>query len=241
MRINIDQETLFFLIDFCTSFIPQKDKIIHPSHSSNSISIESNTTVRYSHGVETIEIQPDEVAIEVTEDDQEPPPAEEDLIFEEPPVIHGTRSEDAMYIRSFTFARDVPIRIDYSAKYMDLAHGAVAGILSGLTSLNCSELTLKKVHYRNGISGLDKLITLLVTEWLTDIRQNQIPRILGGVGPMHSFLQLVQGFKDLFMMVINSVVYCSYVYLVCLHSTFKFYSVFMFFSPLSNIRKMVEF
>ena len=82
-----------------------------------------------------------------------------------------------MYIRSFTFARDVPIRIDYSAKYMDLAHGAVAGILSGLTSLNCSELTLKKVHYRNGISGLDKLITLLVTEWLTDIRQNQIPRI----------------------------------------------------------------
>ena len=210
MRINIDQETLFFLIDFCTSFIPQKDKIIHPSHSSNSISIESNTTVRYSHGVETIEIQPDEVAIEVTEDDQEPPPAEEDLIFEEPPVIHGTRSEDAMYIRSFTFARDVPIRIDYSAKYMDLAHGAVAGILSGLTSLNCSELTLKKVHYRNGISGLDKLITLLVTEWLTDIRQNQIPRILGGVGPMHSFLQLVQGFKDLFMMVINSVVYCSY-------------------------------
>ena len=208
MRINIDQETLFFLIDFSTSFIPpQKDKI-QPSQSSNSISIESNTTVRYSHGVETIEIQPDEVAIEVTEEDQEQasnenyPPTQEDLIFEVEPVIHGTRSENAMYIRSFTFARDVPIRIDYSAKYMDLAHGAIAGILAGLTSLNCSELTLKKVHYRNGISGLDKLITLLVTEWLTDIRQNQIPRILGGVGPMHSFLQLVQGFKDLFMMVI---------------------------------------
>ena len=208
IRINIDQETLFFLIDFCTSFIPpQKDKI-QPNQSSNSISIESNTTVRYSHGVETIEIQPDEVAIEVTEEDQEQasnenyPPTQEDLIFEVEPVIHGTRSENAMYIRSFTFARDVPIRIDYSAKYMDLAHGAIAGILAGLTSLNCSELTLKKVHYRNGISGLDKLITLLVTEWLTDIRQNQIPRILGGVGPMHSFLQLVQGFKDLFMMVI---------------------------------------
>ena len=111
-----------------------------------------------------------------------------------------------MYIRSFTFARDVPIRIDYSAKYMDLAHGAIAGILAGLTSLNCSELTLKKVHYRNGISGLDKLITLLVTEWLADIRQNQIPRILGGVGPMHSFLQLVQGLKDLFMMVISLII-----------------------------------
>ena len=40
---------------------------------------------------------------------------------------------------------------------------------------------LKKVHYRNGISGLDKLITLLVTEWLADIRQNQIPRYLDSV------------------------------------------------------------
>ena len=66
--------------------------------------------------------------------------------------------------------------------------------------MNCSELTLKKVCYRNGIAGFDKLLTLLVTEWLTDIRQNQIPQILGGVGPMHSVLQLVQGLKDLVLM-----------------------------------------
>lgn len=52
----------------------------------------------------------------------------------------------------------------------------------------------------------EKNITLIFsfstfrTEWLADIRQNQVPRILGGVGPMHSFLQLVQGLKDLFMM-----------------------------------------
>jgi autophagy-related protein 2 len=61
-------------------------------------------------------------------------------------------------------------------------------------------LTLKKVYYRNGIAGLDKLVTLLVTDWLADIRQNQIPQILGGVGPMHSVLQLVQGLKDLVLM-----------------------------------------
>ena len=42
--------------------------------------------------------------------------------------------------------RDVPIRIDYSAKYVDLTQGAVAGLLAGLTSLNCSELTLKKIR-----------------------------------------------------------------------------------------------
>ena len=78
--------------------------------------------------------------------------------------------------------------------------GALAGLLTGLTSLNCSELTLKKVCYRDGVSGIDKLVTLLVTDWLTDIRQNQIPQILGGVGPMHSVLQLMQGVKDLVLM-----------------------------------------
>ena len=72
------------------------------------------------------------------------------------------------------FTRDVPIRIDYSAKYVDLTQGAVAGLLAGLTSLNCSELTLKRIRYQNGILGVDRLLSLLVTEWLADIRQNQV-------------------------------------------------------------------
>ena len=158
--LNIDQETLFFIIDFCSAFIPQRDQG-QSSTPASAINFESNSTVRYSHGVETIEIQPEEEAVEVTEERDE---GEENISGEDLglPTVHGVRQENAIYIRSFTFARDVPIRIDYSAKYMDLAHGAIAGILAGLTSLNCSELTLKKVHYRNGISGLDKLITLLV-------------------------------------------------------------------------------
>ena len=155
--LNIDQETLFFIIEFCSAFIPQREHGGQSSSPASAINFESNSTVRYSHGVETIEIQPEEeVAVEVTEEKEDG----ENLGL--PTVVHGVRQENAIYIRSFTFARDVPIRIDYSAKYMDLAHGAIAGILAGLTSLNCSELTLKKVHYRNGISGLDKLITLLV-------------------------------------------------------------------------------
>lgn len=196
LRINIDQETLFFIVELCSAFLPNAQ--VTPKIEANAA---GDTTIRYSQGLQAVEIQPpDEMAIEANEQalyDQE----KDDKAFPEiqQPQMY-TKSEDAIYIRSFTFARDVPIRIDYSAKYMDLAHGVVAGLLAGLTSLNCSELTLKKVHYRNGISGLDKLLTLLVTEWLADIRQNQIPNILGGVGPMHSLLQLVQGIKDLFMM-----------------------------------------
>ena len=196
LRVNIDQETLFFIVNFCTAFVPEVGN--QPQSSSSS----HINTIKYDHTLDSVEIQ--EVAQEAFEghDNFLPDPEEEasNGIDTASPSVHGAKRDGDLYIRSFTFARDVPIRIDYSAKYMDLAHGAIPGILAGLTSLNCSELTLKKVHYKNGISGVDKLLTLLITDWLADIRQNQIPAILGGVGPMHSFLQLVQGVKDLFIM-----------------------------------------
>lgn len=38
--------------------------------------------------------------------------------------------------------------------------------------------------------GVEKVLSYALTEWLTDIRKNQLPGILGGVGPMHSVVQL---------------------------------------------------
>lgn len=38
--------------------------------------------------------------------------------------------------------------------------------------------------------GVDKLFSYAITEWLNDIKKNQLPGILGGVGPMHSLVQL---------------------------------------------------
>ena len=64
-------------------------------------------------------------------------------------------------------------------------------------------VTFVVLRYRNGILGVDRLLSLVVTEWLADIRQNQVPAILGGVGPMYSVLQLVQGVKDLFLLPIE--------------------------------------
>lgn len=37
---------------------------------------------------------------------------------------------------------------------------------------------------------MEKVASYALTEWLTDIRKNQLPGILGGVGPMHSVVQL---------------------------------------------------
>lgn len=64
------------------------------------------------------------------------------------------------------------------------------GLLMGLGQLQCSEICLKRISYRNGILGTDKLATHLIHEWLQDIKKRQLPKILGGVGPMYSLLQL---------------------------------------------------
>lgn len=37
---------------------------------------------------------------------------------------------------------------------------------------------------------MDKLLAFVLNEWLNDIKKNQLPSVLGGVGPMHSFVQL---------------------------------------------------
>lgn len=38
--------------------------------------------------------------------------------------------------------------------------------------------------------GFEKLMSFIVNEWLSDIKKNQLPSLLGGVGPMYSVVQL---------------------------------------------------
>lgn len=120
--------------------------------------------------------------------------------------------------RTFLFTPEVPIRLDYQGKHVDMTHGPLAGLLMGLGQLSCSELKLKRLSHRHGfvffslkfkhcahlrlcsnmniilisfrLLGFDKLMTYALLEWLQDIKKNQLPSLLGGVGPMHSLVQL---------------------------------------------------
>jgi hypothetical protein len=38
--------------------------------------------------------------------------------------------------------------------------------------------------------GAHKLIAYALNEWLMDIKKNQLPSVMAGVGPMHSIVQL---------------------------------------------------
>uniref|UniRef100_A0A672MQF7 Autophagy related 2A n=1 Tax=Sinocyclocheilus grahami TaxID=75366 RepID=A0A672MQF7_SINGR len=115
----------------------------------------------------------------------------------------SSSSDQPIYFREFRFTSEVPIWLDYHGKHVVIEQGTFAGILIGLAQLNCSELKLKRLCCRHGLLGVDKVIQYAVNEWLTDIRKNQLPGILGGVGPMHSVVQLIHGVRDLFWMPIE--------------------------------------
>lgn len=102
------------------------------------------------------------------------------------------KCDNIFCFRNVIFSPEVPIRLDYHGKRVDMSHGSFPGLLMGLGQLNCSELTLKRISYRHGLLGFQKLIQYLLQEWLSDIKKNQLPSILGGVGPLHSVVQLCE-------------------------------------------------
>lgn len=60
----------------------------------------------------------------------------------------------------------------------------------------------EQVNYfscRHGILGIDRLLNFLLQEWLQDIKKNQLPTILSGVGPLYTFVQLCNKFCSLFL------------------------------------------
>ncbi|XP_075148411.1 autophagy-related 2 [Haematobia irritans] len=119
------------------------------------------------------------------------------------PSSSGSSSDSPTYFREIAFSPDISICFDYHGRRVELSKGPIAGLLMGLGQLQCSEIILKKIVYRRGILGIEKVLTFLAKEWLRDIKRNQLPKILSGVGPTHAFLQFFQGIYDLFWLPIE--------------------------------------
>uniref|UniRef100_A0A672GF63 Autophagy related 2A n=1 Tax=Salarias fasciatus TaxID=181472 RepID=A0A672GF63_SALFA len=176
LRLNIDQDALFFLKDFFSN-----------------LASSVNPYLPVDPAAEAAGLGPDLTAsVETTYSEQSSSSAGS-----------TSSSEQPIYFREFRFTSEVPIWLDYHGKHVVIEQGTFAGILIGLAQLNCSELKLKRLCCRHGLLGVDKVIQYAVTEWLTDIRKNQLPGILGGVGPMHSVVQLFHGVRDLFWLPIE--------------------------------------
>uniref|UniRef100_A0A4X2K127 Autophagy related 2B n=1 Tax=Vombatus ursinus TaxID=29139 RepID=A0A4X2K127_VOMUR len=197
MEIQLSKDALFFLKDFFTSLSTEVELLMTPDPEVKkppgadvtcslpkhlSASKEPNLVVSFPgpkqqcHNGSSVELVN----------------GEEENLAETTPF-----SDQPVFFREFRFTSEVPIRLDYHGKHVSMDQGTLAGILIGLAQLNCSELKLKRLFYRHGLLGVDKLFSYAIAEWLNDIKKNQLPGILGGVGPIHSLVQLVQGLKDL--------------------------------------------
>ncbi|XP_065221759.1 autophagy-related protein 2 homolog A [Planococcus citri] len=185
LRLNIDQDSLLFLINFFSEITGgSKEEEVPPG--GNSTPPKPPQPIM---NIENVNVDDSSsLMVQVDENQSSDVP---------------TSSNSPIFIKSFIFSPDVPIRLDYEGKRVDMSHGPLAGLIMGLGQLNCSELKLKKLCNRQGILGIDKLITHVLTEWLQDIKKNQLPSILGGVGPMYSLVQLFQGIRDLFWLPIE--------------------------------------
>ncbi|CAO2584424.1 Autophagy-related protein 2 homolog A [Lemmus lemmus] len=179
LRLNVDQDALFFLKDFFTSLAAG----INPM-------VPGDTSAEAHRETHSRPSSPQEGQSESTETTSSPQEA--------PGSGHSSSDPQPIYFREFRFTSEVPICLDYHGKHVTVDQvGTFTGLLIGLAQLNCSELKLKRLCCRHGLLGVDKVVGYALNEWLQDIRKNQLPGLLGGVGPMHSVVQLFQGFRDL--------------------------------------------
>lgn len=197
LRLNIDQDSLLFLFTFANEVSgvceKEEDDALVPASPKHTPPV---------MGVETEKVitapPPQPNLLIMLDDDNKN--CDNNTVFN---PTEDAQSSTPIFIRSFVFSPEVPIRLDYEGKRVDMSHGPLAGLLMGLAQLNCSELRLKRLSHRHGLLGFEKLMAYAISEWLSDIKKNQLPSLLGGVGPMYSLVQLFQGIRDLFWLPIE--------------------------------------
>uniref|UniRef100_A0A915BPE2 Autophagy-related protein 2 n=2 Tax=Parascaris univalens TaxID=6257 RepID=A0A915BPE2_PARUN len=118
-----------------------------------------------------------------------------------PPVPQLVRRET--FFKEFSFSPSVTVRLDYQGKRVKTEQGALLGLLIGLSNLHCTQLELKELHNRNGMLGYARCVQFAINEWISDIRNSQLPGVIGSYGPISSLVQIGQGIRDLFLMPVD--------------------------------------
>ena len=117
--------------------------------------------------------------------------------FKEDSVPTSTPKAEAPFIQRAEVDA-VRVKLDFKPKRVDYA-----GLRSGHTTefmnffvLDRAELVLRHVILY-GISGFDRLGKTLNDIWSPDVKRNQLPRVLAGVGPIRSMIGVGEGVRDL--------------------------------------------
>ncbi|GCB82016.1 hypothetical protein scyTo_0022266, partial [Scyliorhinus torazame] len=145
LRLNIDQDALFFLKDFFTSFATGINPVVP---------VETATEAKPDPGQRAGRAFDADSAGRDTDPAPSLPEmtASMETTFSEQSSSStaSSSSEQPIYFREFRFTSEVPIWLDYQGKHVTMDQGTFAGILIGLAQLNCSELKLKRLCCRHG-------------------------------------------------------------------------------------------
>nr|AWV66695.1 autophagy-related protein 2 [Brachionus koreanus] len=117
-----------------------------------------------------------------------------------PPSETPVQPTQQIFIRNFILAPDLFIKFDFSGKYdkrSDTKMDTLTKLLMVVVQLSNTEIKLKRVYYRRGFLGVDKLLQALVKEWISDIQRNQIKNLIKGWGIFNSLIQFFEGFTYL--------------------------------------------
>ncbi|KAF2215622.1 hypothetical protein CERZMDRAFT_56367 [Cercospora zeae-maydis SCOH1-5] len=116
--------------------------------------------------------------------------------FKDPDMIDNQDSGEKPYLQRVE-VETVDLCLDYKPKNVDYA-----GLRSGRTKEFMNFITLEGCNIRlqhaiiYGLSGFDKLHDSLSGIWTPDVIQNQLPRVLSGLAPLRSLVNLGVGVRD---------------------------------------------
>lgn len=197
IRLHVDQDALLFLFQFFEDLhVSDIDGEMGEEERPQSVKVQAPImTVNVNQAAN---LSGREHQLLVNLEEKSPVSDEEEKLME-------AMKSGPSYFKSFVFSPDVPIKIDYHGKHIDInsQYGPLAGLIIGLGQLNHAEIKLKSIVHKSGLLGVDKLLTYVTNEWIGDIRRNQLPLVLGGVGPIHSVSKLLAGVRDLFLLPIE--------------------------------------
>lgn len=151
LRLNIDQDSLLFMVNFFNELGGGGDLITEsdnphaspkqnstPSHQAPVMMVELPEAAQELHARKMVK----ENLMLLTEQ------KEEQKDKDNCDTSSEIEDDSPIYFRHIIFSPDVPIRLDYQGKRVELSHGPLAGLLMGLGQLQCSEIRLKKINYR---------------------------------------------------------------------------------------------
>lgn len=175
MRINIDQDTLLFFVQFFSELTETGNSDFAEKRSSSTSSLQAPIMMVDDLPESIQDLQARKLVnknIDLLMDDETLTSAsvvfapkeerkDEDKADDSMSSISSSASDSSpIYFKEIVFSPEVLIRLDYVGRRIEMSRGPIAGLLMGLGQLQCSEIRLRQICHRFVLNFLWSIETL---------------------------------------------------------------------------------